>query len=413
MKITIGLDSDKSLDSNPQNTRTVYCNDFPFPIRNELGRTLYLRLKQLGIADSIYRSYDHEYPSYIKVHIYEARPQIEGVDYRHFAGGFQYPPLEECEGNYGVHTFRQSPYIPMRFQELHRLHVELTDYKNRPLDSNQGASTHVVVEITDTMSEEQFTVHCTSLHPTMFTTNTLNHFTCPLPTSMNLPGYEVALLNFVYPSMVEEIDYAVLKINNLKVICDLNKMISIRDLVDEVKRQINQSKYKHVIRLTIVDGGPDHGKVVLTRHRLLKNQAHITIEVSRSFRMACGQVSKAFEPREIKPGETIIFEGQPFIEQARGHPISILHCSIIEPNIIGGMQGQALQIVPFHRGFRADSTDLFYEPTELTYHPVVQRPFNTITFTLKNPQGERRNFKGRRPNDMMLATLVFRRIKRH
>ena len=408
---TVCLVSSASLDKYPSNTRTNFSNQLPESIKTEHGKVLYVRVQNVGISTHAFSTGTGFAPDYIKIHVYEIRPQMEGVGYSRFVAGFRYPPSYKCGVNFGLHTFQHSPYLPLSINEIQKLQVRLTDYRNADIECDQGPHTFVTLVISDKMEKEEFTVHCLSRQPDLFVENRLANFTSPIPKEMTLEKYEVAMLNVVYPPLTKQIQKARLTINGVNFTYELEDFDSTIAFIRRVRDDIQDSQFRRYLFFNRVARGLHRGSAYIRRSAHESVDTVVRISTSHSFTIACGQTNRALAPTYLQAGETILFDGKPDINNVLDKPVAMLHCSIIEPTVMGGKHAHVLQAVPL-KSVRQNDQDLIYEPPQLAFHPVIPRPFTSISFKFTDIQGEESQFISPFPEeDAILVTLVFRRKK--
>ena len=394
------LSSHASLETFPSNTQCDFVNHLPMPVTNKEGKSFYIRLKSIGIANN-----DTGWSSYLKIHIYEVVEQREGVNYTHFAGGFSYPPKLSLGKDYGFHTFRQAAHLPIRFHELNKIQISITNEIGEKPPLPSAPATLVWVELTDMAPEDQFTITCLSNQPSLYPNNNLVQFTTPLPTEMSVAGYEVALQQLVYPPYMTEASVAEIQVGryNWKYRLDLLEG-GLHEFVARVQGSLSKSTYKQELVFDIHEG-----KAFFARRKttLSKARGGITITPSLNFIKACGQLHKVQGEITLMPGETLIFEGQANPRLGVAHPVAMLECDIISPNVRCGERSQLLQCVPVFRN--KDYTDnRLYEPPELAFHPVAEVPINSIDFKFLEPDGRLRQFSPDNTDDYIAITLLFK-----
>jgi hypothetical protein len=408
---TICLSSDASVDIFPTNDATAFVNRLPRTLTNMENRKFHLKLKAIAMTT---RSAD---PARItsglaRVHIYEVEGQRRGLEYRQNAGGFAFPPSEWRRGNYGLHTFSSPVRLPLRFQTLDKLHVLLTDDQDRKLELHTGPPTLLWVELTDSEMEpeEEFTITAVSSQPDLFPGNRLANFTMPLQSELSLVDYEVALLHLVYPPLMTEDATAALTVNGTRLTFDMNEFVDNEDFVQTVNDRLGELT-ENRLRFGVSADPRFDGQAYLLRGGQRRGDdlhADFHIYPSPTFTKACGQTSHPRARTVLRPGKMFLFEGRPNIHLGRPHPLAMLECGLLNPNIVCGRLAPLLQCVPV-LARREHNLARMYEPQQLTYHPVPQRPFTTINFRFTDPDGTPRDFRSTDPHDGMLITLSFRK----
>lgn len=411
----ICLSSDACLDHFPKNSLNSFTNRLPAVLRNRGGRRFYIRLKSISICTG--SRYYRETPdfSYVKIHIYEIEAQKEGRESAHFAGGFSYPPEKRASDDYALHTFRHSPNLLVRFQELDKLHVRLTDEANNPVEIPPGPPTIIFLEITDMEPTEEFTITCISQQPDTYPSNSLAKFTVPLPNQMHLKGYEVSLLQVVYPPEMKETIIASLKVNNYVWHYNLSNMASTTQFIHAVQRDLAHSEYGGYLRfkrLGMNTDSPMAGRLAfLVSYRYKwRERGLITVHPSPNFAKVCGQVMEPRLKTTMKTNDIFFFRGFGNIALGQETPVAMLHCDIVKPNVMGGTQARLLQCVPILANAKQNAKRL-YEPPELAFQPVSDSPISRIGFEFGNPDGSLRRFRTEDPDCYVMITLLFRKRK--
>jgi hypothetical protein len=409
----ICLSSTASRETFPNNSLTSFCNVLPTPLVNRERKRFYIKLKAIGIGIRAVNPATFT-SSYLKIHISELEGQRQGREYTNAIGGFAFPPKEKYgkEELYGFHTFQQSSYLPIRFQTLDKLQVEITDIKNNPVLLQQAPATLLWLEITNMEGDEQFNISCLSRHPNLYPGNKLGYFTTPLPSEINLSKFEVALYQLIYPALMQETKIAKLQINEEEFEYHLDNMKNTEDFIREVKSSIRESQFKKDIIFSIARRGKQKNQAYFHRKKRANvvdgtNETAITIKSSIIFTKACGQTTEPRGTTMLLPGMYMFFNGIPNIHLGMPSPIAMLHCNLVNSNITCGEQGQVLQCVPVLTN-KPHRTNRLYEPSQLSYHSIPDKSFTHIEFKFVNPDGRQRDFDTNNPEDNMLITLIFR-----
>lgn len=349
--------------------------------------------------------------SYIKVHIYELAEQMEGETYTHFAGGLPFPPREKCRDDYSLHTFNQAPKLLVRFQQLHSLHVHLTNEYNENIKLGFGPPTIVWLELTNMQPSDEFTTTCLSHQPLIFPSNTPAAFETPLPSEMVLDNYEVALLQVVYPAEMQEKVMASLKIRPYTWSYNLSELETSDEFIAAVQRDIANSSYAGHLTFKKLEHGEYRGRLMMAMRWTYDWRTHgpIIVEPSSNFTKACGQRDTPRAKTTLRPNNVFIFDSYPNISLGRENPIAMLHCDIIKPNVMCGEHGQVLQCVPVLANREYHQGDRMHEPPQMAFHPVANLPITRIGFKFTNPDGRIREFKARNASDAVIITLLFRK----
>ena len=418
-RILVNLNSSASTQTHPGNHWTDFTNDLQRPLRNQGSKRYHARLLSVALGGTLAR--DSPRTDFAQISIYEVRGQRQGVDFNRVIGHVPLPP----PGTYRLHEVKNSPPLPLRFECLNELQVTITNKKGELITLAKGQlPTLVTIEITEGEMEEQFTVTCNTYHPRTHPSNTINEFACPIPSTLDLHNYEVALQNLTFPSDVYERDDAVLL--ELKSIVfrwkDLKVFASTNDFLGRVRSAIRRSALSKDLAFGLVQNRNGTGSHVyierLIRKDIDPNDAEavrkynqpLWIRPSVTFSRACGQLWNLERSRELMPGDRWEFQGSPNIALAKPGIVAALHCSIIAPNLVGEDQQRLMQLLPVRNS--TNQLRRYYEPSQLLFHNVMNRPFDSISFRLTEPHGELRRFvtDDAETRDLYI-TLLFRKRK--
>lgn len=404
--INIILSSHANCDIFPRNTHTKFTNRLPNTLTNRGQQQFHVRLCWLAFAND--SSGTTRSPTYLEVHISEIEGQWKGREVTTSVGGFTHPLAERLGADYGACTFRQTPYLPVKFQQLSTLEVTLVDkFGNEPEIFTQGLPTLVWIEMTDKPVQNQFTIQCVSGQPSLFPTNELGRFTIPIPSELELADYEVALQQIIYPPLMEDkAAEAAVSVNEEDYTFNLRLLDNTRDFITAVSNEIYVGTYGDVLEFG------KRGDIIYFRRKITNDPdldgKPIRITPSKTFCMACGQTSIPRRTTELLPGRMFSFRGTAGIQQALPNPIAMLDCDLVKTNILAGDKSTILQAVPLKIGINEQSPRL-YEPENLIYQPVQARPFNTIRFKFLEPDGRPKYLESYNPEESIIVTLVFRR----
>lgn len=406
MNTIITLNSFDSINFFPNNQRNNFVNKLPSSLVAPTGKKFYLKLRAIALSAEL--TSEDIYAGYVKVHISELTEQQSGTDFNYVLCGFSYPPKVKF-GDVGFHTVDNGPSLPVRVNPLTKLHVKITNSNGEELALTPASPTVIILEISNINMDTNFTITCTSYHPDLYPGNTLSLFSSPLPSEMNLQEYEVALQNIVFPPQMTESQIASLSIEGIDYNFNLSNYVTTMEFLEDVALTINASQFSGIILLgrNSNEESPHFGHIVIKRTNQ-GDQEMYKIDVSWEFTLACGQTDKPRGTTWLRKGEMIVFDGWPDINLAKPNPLVMIHCNIIEPNIVGSSLANLLQIVPIQ--YEGDNSgNQMYEPHQLLFHPVMKRPFDGISFNFKNPDGRGRNFEcGIIDQARMIITLVFR-----
>ena len=309
MRHFICLSSDANIETFPSNTPNNFINLLPEPIENKGEGKYYLKVKSVGL--SIYGEGTTDTSSYIKIHILEIKEQIQGNDFTHFAGGFTYPPKDKYTYYYGLHTFKRSPNLELKFQYLSQLHVILTNENDKQITLPTAFPTLVWIELSDMTPEHEFTMTCLSSQPLLYPGNTLAQFISPVRSELHLANFEVAVLQVVFPPRMKEVSTATLTVGRNTWKFDLGQMYSTEDFIQAVKAKLRHSTYKADVVFGIQDA-TDHehdGQIFFARkdNALTQRRGQIWIEPDLTFSRICGTILNYDGGFFMKPGKVHFF----------------------------------------------------------------------------------------------------------
>jgi hypothetical protein len=176
------------------------------------------------------------------------------------------------------------------------------------------------------------------------------------------------------------------------------------------KIKVDVFNLKYGVSFAVFADGPRRGQAYFL-NRWRRGVRTMKITPSENFTRAMGQTVEPRAATKLKPGKVLIFQGIPNVHLGLPHPITMLQCDLIKPNIMCGQQAQLLQVVPVLERRENDDSRV-YEPQQLTYHPVPHRPFNTLRFEFTDPDGSSREFETESFGEGTLVTLIFRKRPR-
>ncbi len=407
---SISLVSSSCLDIFDKNSRTNFINLLPTRVtRRYSRRDICVRLYSIGIS-----TVSNEEPKIVKVNLNEIVDQIEDHKSNKCIGVFFYPS-NKLESGYLHHIFENSIFLPLRPHQVQTFQIELTDIDNNPLIITEGGETVISLEVTDNnmLSQNSFTISCSSNHPDIYSSNKLNDFTSPLAKEMILDEeYEVALHSIIYPPNLYEETVAWMRINGIKFEYDLADFEDTIDFIQEVRLDILQTRIGSEVLFELNRVGPDRGKIILTRdsHVIDNDLPEIMpVQLSREFQLACGLIDDVFVPRGLERGDKILIGGNADINNATPNPVAILESNIVCAGMIGNVRGNILQCVPvLTQKNKSRQSSMFISP-KLFFQPVARRPMDSINFKFLNTDGSKRVFSCRGVKNELIVTLVFRR----
>lgn len=414
LKINICLSSAANTDIYTKNHKTSFINKLPKPILNKEHKKLYIKAKAIALSSTL--TVDNEKTSSLVIWVREVQEQRANNKYANTLTSFSWPPLTSLSTNYGYQIIKHAPFLPIRFQQLSTIQIEILDIHGEIVELKEGPPTLVWIQISNEDMEDQFTITSTSHHPELFPRNELNLFNSPVPTEMSLSNYEVGLSSIIYPSNMDEDAIASITIDNIQFYFDLLSYNSSGSFFRDVRNEIEKTKYKNIIRFNFQKTTPGIEQVssvykiaIIRSIKEGKQLPPISITVNESFTKACGQINQPRGITYLKVGQAIVFKGRGNIFHSRPNPLVMLHCDIIKPNIMSGSEHKLMSWIPLKLDTKNITTKL-HEPEEIIFHPVKEIPFNSIGFKLTDSGGRLRNLHTTN-NVPIMITLIFRRRK--
>ena len=403
------LVSNAAPEQFPANTETNFTNPLPSPVQNRYDRRFQLRLCSIAVGRTIDPEYARLDTSHLKVHIAELYGEWDGTHTTRVIGTFPYPPAKTV-GDYGHHTFRLPPTLGLRYRTLDTLSVRITTLDGEEVRFENGFPTLAWMELSEWDADDHFTVTCSDSHPDYFPGNQPHRFRSPLPREMLLEGYEVALQQCIFPStLTQRENVAVMRVNGHEFRYDLTRLDSNFWLVWQVQHDLSNSPWAGDLIFELVPPPMRNAGSARVARRPGVDPAPLTLDFSPEFARVCGQDSRPANAVRLGPGDVYVFDGRPNVAGSRPSPLAILTCDLIRPNVVGGRQERALQLVPVLGEDRGPAASNVYEPENLSFHEVVSKPISSIGFTITEPDGRMKTFETRRESDRFHITLTFRK----
>ena len=398
----VSLSSSASCDIFPNNTRTSFVNLLPTPIRVFGEDKIYIRLHSIDFAEA-------PVSEYLKIHIDEVCEQAKGQEYSKFAGGFSIPAEDRLTNEYGRHTFTNSPFLPLKNQEVQQIGVKIVNSLEEHIELTNSPQTVLIVEIMTNQQEEQFLVTCHSKHPDLYPSNSLSNFSSPLPCELKVGDYEVALANVVFPPMMEDEDrVAALYIDNSVININLSHCTFTIDFINLVRDKVNDL-FDGVITFGVLDdmNYVEAGRAFL--HNDPVRGVPVRVACNKTFAKCVGQLDGNILPFTLKRGRQIYFKGYPNLHWSLPNPSAILTCSAVQPGVSFGQPSKILQCIPVLKSDVPEENRL-YEPRQLLFISATSFPIRSIDFQFLDPDGSPRSFiPYDRDRDNMYITLLFKK----
>lgn len=392
----------------PLNTPSKFTNRLPAPIENIFLQRLYIKVHSVFLGNEFAEGVDEVPGGVLQVRIEQVEQQVQGRQYQNVSGTFPFPfdYQEVISDDYGYHVFKHAPTLPTLSSSLTELQVTITDQNGEEVRLSLLKPTVIWLNITDRMMDDQFTITSVSHQPNLFPSNTLSAFTAPLPQEMDFDGFQVALLQLIYPPrMRDKEELASLTLDDHTFVWNLNDYEDTASFIKAVATDIKREKrIAKLFQFSIRQSG---GETVLWRKIGGKIRKKIKAEMNFAFARACGKTDAPQTATFFSPGDGIVF-GIANIFNALPMPVSSLNCNIVETNVLAGRQSTALQLVPVMK-FMHEHEARLYEPAELAYHDIKARPVSTLRFEFRDPDGSPKNFMSPNEEDSIVITLLFKR----
>ena len=410
----ICLTSDGSKDLFPENIPSTFTNHFSHPLVQDPDVTHTVRLRYIAINKAVLDSRPHS--TSVSVYISEVEPQADGLKFTHRIGGFPKYSEEDVtdeehtrrsrlvyrgeweeyqKSQYYTYSFRNTPHLPLSNSAVTQIRVSLIDERGHFYTYPDGLPTIIMIDLEEDggKDEGQFTVTCRSggesllQHPT----NTLTNFASPLPSEIELKGYEVALQSLVFPPDLYDAS-GELNFSINETVYDINpyELRDTRQFVHRVKTLIDQSPFRLELTTEWEEGGSFQ---IMRRVRRIpvggeSGPRSIVMSFSDNFLKAMGSRRDIGRDYVFQPGNALNFGGTPSVHRLTPAAVSLLECDIVASNAVGGRLRPLLQCVEL-KNRRSNHVRLF-EPRELIYQTVEERPFSLIRFRLTATGGEER-----------------------
>lgn len=455
---TVALSSTACRETFPGNTRSSFANVLPEQINNPSGKVFFVRPLAVLVGGRI--SSVHRPPTYLQLRLQELADQRYGRTTNRCAAEFPVDQAHLEKNGFYYHTFSNPVYLPLRFNSLTALHVKLTTsdgedvrladrIPNEKGDDYDVNATAVWFEFSSTMDEVKsgnFSITCTSSHPSYYPENTYARFTNPLHVHRHLEGYEVALQSIYFPPHLNEARYFVeLRIDwgdrsfyvNLYPSFEKSLWTFLRGLNEMIhdgfKRDGEEEAPKIPLSLFRIPESAktsknekykeNHGRVIMqmgkregTKAADAMKKPPLNVTFNEAFIRVVGEPVGYIGRRsfDLKFGDTILFESRkPNVRDVIVDPVAALACNIVQQSVVGNGKMRLLHLVPLKFEQRVEDNRL-YEPAELVYQPVEPVPFASIAFEFFDFRRGRRNFlyeEEEEDRGEMIIKLAFRKAK--
>ena len=410
----ITLASNGSLDSYPTNKLNYFTNVFPknfFLQHNVLKpQSIYVRLRSIYLSPYLKRGTEH--PRSVEVHLNELEPQITSSKYSQSLGSFQ---LREKGQGYQEIIFHESPFLPLKTTIINRLTVALLTSRGERLKLERGPATFVTLEITNMDLSSAFTVTCSShLQEELGKNNAqekLSKFSVTMPQTLDLSGWEVALKSFSLPRNLAKPSVPVeISIETSDTLTkallkyDLLDFHSFEELLTKMSEELQKSDLKNMLNLGTRAGeaGTPQKWSFFTTNGMVADSIKLTFDETLQ------HIFGVDEEVEIE-GKEASFDIEDlnrihlYFHPGLGH----IYLDIIESSAVGEQLAPLLCIAPI----TYSSTTNIYEPTHMMFHKVRNQNFDSINFTICEPNGK--TYKLTTEGDVIEGTnivLIFRPI---
>ena len=469
-------------DIFPGNSRVFFSNKCPGTLHSKNpDEVLFVRMKAIGLAVDVAQQLQ---PGYVRVHLYEVGEQLEpSHGQQHFnrmLGGFTHPEpeffyqeellkqeqqLRQLKGEkreedvrypYTFKTFGYTPHLALRYSNIDKFQVLLTDAHNQRFRVERGPPTILFLEVlseSEVMDKGSFNVSCRSTQKEIYPNNTLHRFTVPLPEMFDLQNYEVTLLNVIYPPGLTEECITSMRVENEVYDINLHNIKDISTWVKTMNKDLKLGHYgrelrfvAHLVRDLVTGQRKRHISLVrLPKPPGEQQNNFLQVRLSWSLLRMLGQTDANLALLMLTVNQRVDFDSDPSLNNILPNPVALLMCDIVKPGIIGKHMRHLLGCVGVkHRWFDSpqinvdDSsnnnnndnndnsnnnnnnnkkdkknmtlTTKMYEPAHLHYVDVKETPFSSISFEFINPTLDlsERAFRSVNPDDSITVTLAFR-----
>ena len=412
------------------NDSTSFTNLLPAPLYPTGGNVkVFIRLKSLIIS---YKFVDQSVPdNEINIYIQQLAARISNDDFNTKLITYHLSESNFKE-NYLYHEFEHSPYLPIQIIPVTHLSILITDKEDNILVLPDSVITTIHLEIADMDLSGQFTLTCLSkASEDIYPTNSLSNFRVRMPQSLELGGWEAALLNISLPDDVKlagDVSWTISLMGpnekNILVVKKSKKFefnlmnygaadndAFVNDIIKKLNDDTDISPYIEISRTA--DNKATEWKLKAEHDFFITEHGRVSLYFGKDFCRALGHLT------DIDGGVTYIshqdgpaqlsykMPGTPNISLVRPDTIAMLYCNIIGDNAIASQLHPLLQIIPINR-FKDIS---MYEPQHLTFHPCVDRAFTEIHFSIHQPNGQPLGMDTDNPEHGVNITLLFRPIK--
>ena len=412
----ITLVSNGCLEEFPNNTLTNFTNTFSAIKPRRGSAKLYVRLRSIVISKRL--EFDHPDNYLMNIRLTQVVPQPSVPLYDQSLGYGVFPPDREC-GLYGIKEFEHTPFLPLQWVPVTRLSVLISRADGEPLPLAPGPPTFVVLEIASSMDEMDikgsFTVTAVSnitRETQFFPDNNPNEFKTKLPNSMHLIDYEVALVSVAFPKDMYldthelwwqlEYDPPGQEPVNRVWFFDIDDYIDGNSLRRVMSDTIETDPvFKHILVPQLnqdLEDEVNYGKFEIKNNAPEGTQ--IRFSCAPSMAKILGMRDDSYTNFPVHGGSILRFS-QVDLEAGKISSIGMLYTDCIQPGIVGNGLFQLLHVLPL------DLNRMVYEPQHLTFHSVIDRPFSSIEFVIRQPNGEPHNIKTNSKSSIAI-TLLFR-----
>ncbi len=302
-------------------------------------------------------------------------------------------------GDWSLHEFPESStcFLGLSSANVHQLTVLITNSADQQLQLGRGAATLVGIEISTNMAEydQQFTLTCSSSRENaaglvVYPSNRMDEFTVPMPQAMRLPGWSMALQSVAFPPdfRVEMPDATIkLRYRNEEQTFpfNLSNYNSTKGIMEDIWHSLNSDNHWKTRaewrfdKRRVTDGDP-MDDVVFHTHGF-SGTLIVTLSPILAKMMGKGDGSETFIFN--MGGHRDFAFASVDLAKAKTSTCAMLYVSCIEENLIGSSLHRLLHVIPMN------GTSSLYEPEHLVFHPVLRQEFNTISISLRQPNGDK------------------------
>jgi hypothetical protein len=351
-------------------------------------------------------------PKLIRVEINEMGQHFTGSGHNKTIAIYT-PDTFETDTNHHFYVQPRREYFDLNTQResLSSISVKLFDEDNLPITIVDGFPTLIQFKIKQ-MAGNYFPLQLTSSDSnSLFANNTNSNFKIllPFPLMKQNKSYQVALSSIFFPSRMD-----------MQKILDEDFYIEFTSPSRVKWWRINFLEMPDYSLTTIAQRINDEIPKLL---KVVPISAKVTEE--EEMRITCELEGVYVHP---SPLFSLLFSKSPISQERQGHKGEVfnmgkltsldrccpeffqLHCSIIDPSIVGDTNLKILKMIPFTHKITEENHYVKYEPQNLDFYNISggEREKQLLHFQLTNYQGKEIPFIDQK--NFVMINLIFREI---